>query len=149
MVVSSEFHLYLPYLTNKQPEGFVLHRQFHSLHGGATLWKRFQHRFARMGHKFETGCGIREILRTDMGWKYLGAIGMRSFQLVGCGIVLKIRYWRADAGFKQQMTFWIRIIKILKVAGWRDEAKTSGGMRDLKCLFLTLLEQSSKWSKNI
>ena len=26
-------------------------------------------------------------------------------------------------------------IKILKVAGWRDEAKTSGGMRDLKRIF--------------
>ena len=30
-------------------------------------------------------------------------------------------------------------LKTLKVAGWRDEAKTSGGMRDLKSLFWTLL----------
>ena len=30
-------------------------------------------------------------------------------------------------------------IKTLKVAGWRDEAKTSGGMRDLKSLFWALL----------
>ena len=29
-------------------------------------------------------------------------------------------------------------MKILKVAGWRDEAKTGGGMRDLKSLFWTL-----------
>ena len=27
------------------------------------------------------------------------------------------------------------MIKILKVAEWRDEAKTSGGMRDLKAFY--------------
>ena len=33
-------------------------------------------------------------------------------------------------------------IDILKVAGWRDEAKTSVGMRDLKSLFWTLESES-------
>ena len=36
------------------------------------------------------------------------------------------------------MTCLIEIVKILKVAGWWDEAQTSRGMWDLNSLFLTL-----------
>ena len=43
-----------------------------------------------MGHKIEAGCGIREISRAGYGMKIACPIGMRSFQLVGCGIVLKL-----------------------------------------------------------
>ena len=74
-----------------------------------------------MEYKIEAGCGIREILRMGYGMKKawrdrdaLISLGRDSFEIYG------------------------RIsIKILKVVGWRDEAKTSDGMRVVKCLFWT------------
>ena len=41
-----------------------------------------------MEHKITAGCGIQEILWAGYGMN--GEIGMRSFQLVRCGIVLKL-----------------------------------------------------------
>ena len=96
-----------------------------------------------MGHKKKmgTGCGIREILwagyAMKISWRDRDAL---IRQLVGCGIVLKLLagcgiLTTSDLMKIQQGEIGI---KILKVAGCRDKAKTSGGMRDLKTLFWTL-----------
>lgn len=44
----------------------------------------------RMGHKIKAGSGIQEILRAGYGMKIVSQVMMLLFQLVGCGIVLKL-----------------------------------------------------------
>ena len=44
----------------------------------------------RMEHKIDTGYWIGEISMAGYGIKYLDGIGIRSFLLVGCRIVLKL-----------------------------------------------------------
>ena len=66
---------------------------------------------------------------------------MRSFQSMGCGIVLKLiagcEILTPERPFQNQGGIGIKILKVL--AGWRDEVKTGGGILDLKILFWTLL----------
>ena len=65
---------------------------------------------------------------------------MRSYKLVGYRIGLELI---AGCGISTSSDL-LKIqqggigIKILNVAGWRDEAKISGGIRDVECLFWTL-----------
>ena len=87
-----------------------------------------------MGYKIEVGWEIREILSSGYGMK-TSLRDRNAFSLIG-GMrdSFEIDSGRRDLNSK---VGW-NGIKILKVAGWRDEAKTSDGMRDLKSLFWTL-----------
>ena len=94
--------------------------------------QRVQHRFGGIRDKRNTEGGIRDenISRDPDALISIG--GMRdSFKIVG-GILDE------NASDLLKMEHGGIGIKILKVVGWRDEAKTSVGMRDLKSLFWTL-----------
>ena len=94
-----------------------------------------------MEHKIEAGCRIQEMLKAG----YRKKISWRDRDMLtligaGCGIVLNLI---AGCGIKTTSDpFEIYQggigIRILKKLAWQDEAKTSGGMWDLKGLFWTL-----------
>ena len=94
-----------------------------------------------MGHEIEAGCGMREILRAGYGTK----IAWRDRDaLISIGGTRDSFY--IDSGMRDRTASdLLKIfqdgigIEILKVVGWRDEAKTSGGMRDLKSLSCSLM----------